>query len=285
MRIFLINYLLEARRGRMSIFLIKYLLKAWGVGRPGDPKRTYEYIRLYSLSNIFQKLKEVDQEIQSGLMVVFLIKSLFKASASRPRGPNKFMNIFLIKYLLEARGGLMSIFLIRCLFKVWGSGPGNPKMPYEYITTITRIIIKISIESALSQCPALSLSLYIYIYIYIHMNIYLSIFLSLSIHLSIYLSIYLFVYPSIYPSSSLSLSLSSVYLSIYLSIYLSFYVSIYLSIYLYHIYHIHIIYTHRLSSAARAAPTDDARHRQKALPQAGAVQRARAVSFANWYSV
>ena len=55
----------------MSIFLIKYLLKAQG-SRPGDPKRTYEYIP-------YEKLQEVGQEIQRRLMSIFLIKYLLQA--------------------------------------------------------------------------------------------------------------------------------------------------------------------------------------------------------------
>ena len=55
----------------MRILLIKYLLKAQA-NRPGDRKRTYEYIP-------YLKLMEVEQEIQRGLMTIFLYKYILKA--------------------------------------------------------------------------------------------------------------------------------------------------------------------------------------------------------------
>ena len=60
----------------MRILLIKYLLKAQA-NRPGDRKRTYEYIP-------YLKLMEVEQVIQRGLMTRFLNKYILKAEGSRP---------------------------------------------------------------------------------------------------------------------------------------------------------------------------------------------------------
>ena len=55
-----------------------YVLKAWG-SKPGAPKRIFESIPGYM--NL--KLKEVDQELQSGYMNIFLIRFVLQARGSR----------------------------------------------------------------------------------------------------------------------------------------------------------------------------------------------------------
>ena len=98
----------------MSIFLIRYVLKAWGSG-PGAPKRIYEYIP-YHL-DMFEKLKEVDHELQRGYMSIFLVKYILKASEDIWIYSLLDMSWKLKEVDQELQRGCMSIFLIRYVLK------------------------------------------------------------------------------------------------------------------------------------------------------------------------
>ena len=83
----------------LSIFVLRHLVRAEG-NRPGDPQRTY---CLYCW-DIYSRLKEIDQEIHSGL-IVYIPSQISIKSLSRQKDIDPEIHRGLIDY----------IFLLRCL--------------------------------------------------------------------------------------------------------------------------------------------------------------------------
>ena len=72
----------------------------------------------YSLLDMSQNLREIDQELQGGYMSIFLIRYALKAWGSSHELQRRYMSIFFIKYVLKS----------------YGNRPGAPRrILYEYI--------------------------------------------------------------------------------------------------------------------------------------------------------